>query len=206
MPTHRFAVLVAMSVRLAIRLVTAVRADWRDGAPPPAPCIYFANHASHLDFGLLWAVLPAAIRPHVRPVAAADYWCGGPIRRFLAEQVFHAVLVERTRGASAGCPIELMADALDRGASLVLFPEGTRNDTNQPLLAFRSGLSRLLAVRPAVTCVPVWIANASSVLPKGAWLPVPLLCTVTFGAPLHLTGDDYASLAKRVEDAVRSLD
>src|SRR5215831_20491946 len=147
MPRRRFAALVAMSVRLAIRLVTAVRADWRDGAPPPAPCIYFANHASHLDFGLLWAVLPGPIRERVRPVAAADYWGGGPIRRFLAERVFHAVLVERTRGASARCPIELMAEALDRGASLVLFPEGTRNDTDQRLLAFRSGLSRLLGLR-----------------------------------------------------------
>ncbi len=40
------------------RAVTGVRGDWRDAPPGPGPHIYFANHASHGDFVLVWTVLP----------------------------------------------------------------------------------------------------------------------------------------------------
>jgi hypothetical protein len=56
--------------------------------------------------------------------------------------------------------------------------------TDEPLLRFRSGLYNLTVERPHVELIPCWIENMSRVLPKGEFLPVPLLCRVVFGAPL----------------------
>ena len=109
-------------------LVTGVRGDWRGCAPDPRPRVYFANHTSHGDFVLIWTVLPPALRRVTRPVAGADYWTvNGNLRRFIAERVFRAVLIDRDPATRKGDPVEQMADALDASASLILFPEGTRN-------------------------------------------------------------------------------
>ncbi|OYW48349.1 MAG: hypothetical protein B7Z31_15115 [Rhodobacterales bacterium 12-65-15] len=83
-----------------------------------------------------------------------------------------------------------MVAALDAGASLILFPEGQRNASPEPLLPFKSGLYHLAKARPAVDLVPVWIANLNKVMPKGEVIPVPLICTLTFGSPLHLAADE----------------
>ena len=38
--------------------------------------------------------------------------------------------------------------------------------------------------------VPTWIDNVQRVMPKGEVVPVPILCTVTFGEPLQLKPDE----------------
>ena len=83
-----------------------------------------------------------------------------------------------------------MAAALDQKSSLILFPEGTRNTSEEPLLPFKSGLYHLAKARPDVELVPVWIDNLNRVMPKGEFVPIPLLCTVTLGAPIVLGTDE----------------
>ncbi|WP_051631357.1 lysophospholipid acyltransferase family protein [Afifella pfennigii] len=195
--------LVAIFVVLLARLATGVRAEWRGTGPELRRRIYFANHVSHGDFVLLWAVLPPAIRQTTRPVAAADYWTATPLRRFIAERVFRAVLIARRPAADAPNPIEMMADALAGGASLIIFPEGTRNAGEEKLLPFKSGIYRLASSAPQVECVPVWIDNLNRVLPKGEVVPVPLLCTVTFGEPLTLrAGETKEAFLARARQAL----
>ena len=86
-----------------------------------------------------------------------------------------------------------MAAALDQNSSLILFPEGTRNTSEEPLLPFKSGLYHLAKARPDVELVPVWIENLNRVMPKGEFVPIPLLCTVTLGAPIALGADEDKS-------------
>lgn len=172
------------------RFMTAPRAIWQGIEPVPHQRIYFANHSSNGDFVLLWTVLPAPLRRQTRPVAALDYWLSSPLRSFIGREVFNAVLIDRRPEVRTEDPVAQMAAALDQGSSLILFPEGQRNSSEATLLPFKSGLYHLAKARPDVDLVPVWIANLNRVMPKGEIIPVPLICTLTFGAPLHLAGDE----------------
>ena len=189
------------------RAVTAVRPVWQGIDPgQPRQRVYFANHASHGDFILIWTVLPPRQRQATRPVAGADYWRRGGLRRFIGLDIFNALLIERDGGRAGPDPVDLMAQALDRGASLILFPEGTRNQTDAALLPLKSGLFHLARQRPQTDLVPVWIENLNRVLPKGAVIPVPLMCKVIFGAPLHVRPDEAkADFLNRAHEALLSL-
>ncbi|MDN6321744.1 MAG: 1-acyl-sn-glycerol-3-phosphate acyltransferase [Halomonas sp.] len=103
-------------------------------------------------------------------------------------------------------PLAGMRRALDAGDSLILFPEGTRNTGEVPLLPFKTGLYHLALAYPDVELVPVWIDNLNRVLPKGERVPLPLLCTLTYGAPLQLAPEeDKAEFLVRAERALLGL-
>jgi 1-acyl-sn-glycerol-3-phosphate acyltransferase len=169
---------------LACKAVTAVRGDWRGLPPEPRQRIYFANHSSNADMPMVWSVLPPELRDRTRPVAAADYWLASRMRAFFGAEVLRAVLIDRRPEARTADPLEAILGALDGGWSLILFPEGRRNMGPEPLLPFKSGLYRIGQARPDVELVPTWIANLNAVMPKGEVIPLPLIATVTFGAPI----------------------
>lgn len=196
----------AVVITLFARFVTAVRAIWIDNEPSRKRRIYFANHASHGDFILIWIVLPPRLRRRTRPVAGADYWLKSPLKSFIGRDVFNAVLIDRNRETRTRDPIETMQEAIDGGASLILFPEGTRNETNEPLQPFKAGLYNLARSRPQIELVPVWIENLNRVMPKGEFIPVPLMCSVTFGPPLHVAeGEAVDAFLARARDALLAL-
>jgi len=203
--------LVASLIIGFVRLLTGAQAFWRGGRPNAAQRIFFANHASHGDFVLLWASLPPWLRRRTRPVAGADYWNKSALRHFIGGRVFRAVLIDRERktspnGAGSPDPIEQMVAALAGGDSLILFPEGTRNTTDAVLLPFKSGLFHLANQYPDAELVPVWINNLARVMPKGQFIPIPLLCTVTFGAALpRIDGEDKAAFLERARAAMLEL-
>jgi 1-acyl-sn-glycerol-3-phosphate acyltransferase len=177
--------MIAHFLAAAIRLFTGAQARWRGDLPDTTPRIYFANHTSNLDFLVLWSVLPDLARRQTRPVAASDYWRGGRLRFFLAHSVFRGVLIERKKVTRSNNPMDQLLPILLAGESLILFPEGGRT-TGSAMRPFKSGLYYLGKAAPAVDLVPVYIGNAGRVLPKGEFLPIPLLCSVTFGTPIRL--------------------
>lgn len=194
----------ALMVGLA-KLVSGARAHWSGCEPATRQRIYFANHTSHLDALVLWAVLPPPVRALTRPVAARDYWTAGRLRRRIAEDVFHAVLIERKKPTAQDNPLEDMLNAMGDKHSLIVFPEGSRGTGPEPA-SFKGGLFHLAKRRPDVELVPVFMDNLNRILPKGEILPVPLLGSVSFGAPIKLEPqEEKVVFLNRARESVLSL-
>ena len=176
-----------------------------DLAFTPTNKVYYANHASHGDFVLVWISLPKTWRMLTQPVAGADYWLGSKLKAFIAEQVFRVLLIDRQHDPKQA--VAALDGALKQGKSLILFPEGTRNTTDdQVLLPFKSGLYHLARENENVEFVPVWINNINRVLPKGKILPIPLLCDVRIGEVIKkLPDEDKTEFLTRTRQALLDL-
>jgi 1-acyl-sn-glycerol-3-phosphate acyltransferase len=185
------------------RIIAGGYVNWRE--PPSArPRVYFANHTSHLDFVLLWSYLPPELRRRTRPVAARDYWERGPLRRYLVTRIFRALLIDRA-GAEARAAVDRMATGLTAGDSLILFPEGTRG-SGDGIAPFKAGLYHLCVARPGLELVPVSIENLNRILPKGEFVPVPMVSRVIFGESLGLRdGEPKEEFLARARMAVEAL-
>jgi 1-acyl-sn-glycerol-3-phosphate acyltransferase len=203
---RRFAAdIVGNVLRLFARFITAVRPVWQGIEPVPKQRVYFANHTSNGDMPMIWSCLPPAMRRTVRPVAAADYWLKNPMRAFVGPEVFNCVLIDR-RPEVKDKPMDKILAALDEGSSLIIFPEGNRNMGSDPLLPFKAGLYNMGVARPDVDLVPTWVANLNTIMPKGEVIPLPLICTVTFGAPIHVKeGESLEDFLNRASDALLAL-
>lgn len=177
------------SIACIVQLFTGVQARWIGCIPEPTQRIYFANHTSHFDFLVLWTVLPANLRDNTTAAGAADYWTKGKFRTWLAEKVFNVVLIERNNVTRRNNPITQLVRVLDQGKSLIIFPEGGRSD-NGEIQEFKGGIYHLAKLRPNIDLIPVFIDNSNRVLPKGECLPIPLICSVTFGTPIRLQDNE----------------
>ncbi len=188
------------------KLISGTRPVWQ-GCDPSCKAlrVYFANHGSHLDFATLWAALPAEARSRTRPVAAADYWNRNRLTRGVACGLFNALLIARDGITRRDNPMVHMANALRQGESLILFPEGTRS-TDGTIAGFKPGLWHLANAVPEAEFVPVYLQNLNRILPKGHFLPIPLLSTVVFGKPIQAgPGEAKSSFLHRAREALLDL-
>lgn len=201
----------ASIIAACARALAGPSVRWVNVRPSTRQRVYFANHTSHLDFVVLWSVLPRKLRAMTRPVAAKDYWNSG-LRKRIAVNAFHAVLVERggkaaegDRAAAARNTLEELVEALEQGYSLIVFPEGTRGNGLE-VGPFKSGIYHLWCRRPDVQFVPVHLSNLNRILPKGEFLPVPVISRVIFGQALKLDKNETKeSFLRKAHDAVCAL-
>jgi 1-acyl-sn-glycerol-3-phosphate acyltransferase len=184
-----------------LRLASGVRL--RRGPLHDGECaIFYANHTSHLDFALLWAVLPREVRERTSPVAAEDYWDRRGLRRWIAKRVFKAVLIPREGINRTNNPVERIGAVLGAGRSVIIFPEGTRSADGRPG-EFRSGIYHLVRRFPALPLVPVYLENLNRIMPKGMLLPVPLIARVSFRPPIHFCeGEEKNAFLARARAAL----
>ena len=202
-----FAWLIDQVLYFFVSFITGVRPKFEgDIAFSPEKKVYFANHASHGDFVMVWISLPKPWRKLARPVAGADYWLIGKIRRFVIQQVFNGLLIMRNGNDPKAITAQMTA-ALQEGSSLIIFPEGTRNtDDDVVLLPFKSGIYHLARENPDVQFVPIWIDNINRVLPKGKLVPVPIICSVNIGQEMQLfPGESKDEFLQRARDAMLAL-
>ena len=180
------------------------------------PVIFAANHQSHMDTPILMAALPARWRYRVAPAMAKEFfkahffpaqygrlaWFTSSVNYYLAALFFNAFPLPQ-REAGARQTLRYIGDVIEDGFSVLIFPEGKRTDTGE-IDRFRPGIG-MIASRLNVPVVPVRFEGLDRVLHHSWRMATPGRVRVAFGAPLHLTGEDYESLAKQVEDAVRGL-
>jgi 1-acyl-sn-glycerol-3-phosphate acyltransferase len=187
------------------RILSGASVRWIDCQPEACQRIYFANHTSHLDALVLWSSLPPDLRRMTRPVAAKDYWDKGIVRPYLARHVFDALLIDRRNIKVHQSPVDLMIQAIGQTHSLIVFPEGSRS-VDSDIEEFKSGLYYLAKKRPDLELVPVHIDNLNRVLPRGEFLPVPMLSCISFGPPMWLEqGELKTDFLHRAREAVRAL-
>ena len=196
--------LTASLLAITAKLLSGATLRWHECQPDTCQRVYFANHTSHLDALVLWATLPHEIRDLTRPVAAKDYWAQGAVRRYIARS-FNALLIDREEIKVHQSPVDLMISEIGRTHSLIVFPEGRRN-TEEEMLEFKSGLYYLSKKRPDLELMPVYIDNLNRVLPRGEFLPVPLLSCITIGPPIWLEPkENKLDFLQRARDAVLRL-
>jgi 1-acyl-sn-glycerol-3-phosphate acyltransferase len=172
--------------------------------PAAGPAIVVANHNSHLDTLVLFALFPVRVWSRLRPVGAADYWLRNRWIAWFARRVLGIAAIQRGRPAPGADPLAECRTALDRGEILIIFPEGTRGEPEQrsPL---KHGVTRLAAGRPECPLVPVYLHGLGKCLPRGSALLVPFFVDVFVGDALYDTGD-RAALARRLDAAFATLE
>ncbi len=199
------AICAGKAISVIARVLTAPRISFQAPIPKDRQIVYFANHTSNADTVLIWTALGKQ-RHKTRPVAAADYWLTSTLRRFIGLDVFRVLPIERRPQKRTADPIEQMSQAIGQGDSLIIFPEGTRNDTGAPLLDLKPGIYHLARKHPDITFVPIWIDNLSGVMPRGEIIPVPLICSLTFGSPFSLReGESRHAFMSRARERLLDL-
>jgi long-chain acyl-CoA synthetase len=180
------------------------------------PVIFAPNHQSHMDVPVLMAAAGAPWRYRMAPAMARDFfhahfhprehrwreWFTNSLNYYLAALVFNAFPIPR-RESGALETMRYIGEITDLGNCLVIFPEGRLTDRGE-IAPFQPGVG-MLASRLTVPVVPVRIEGLDRVLHKSWRMARPGRVRVAIGKPLHLAGDDYAALARQVEEAVRSL-
>ena len=203
-----------------LRVLVGAQPRWIGCKPTNALRIYYANHTSHMDTLALWCALPGELRAKTRPVAARDYWSGAGIKSYVATRGFNVLFIDRSpanpdppnldqtipdRSRRDRDPLAPLGEALERGESLIIFPEGTRHAQALPS-QFKSGIFHLAAKFPNAELIPVYLDNLYRSMPKGTYLPIPLTCSVRFGAPLPRVADETRdAFLERARQAVVDL-
>jgi 1-acyl-sn-glycerol-3-phosphate acyltransferase/membrane protein YqaA with SNARE-associated domain len=142
------------------------------------PFVFVANHASHADTALILRAMPPRLRRRLAPAAAEDYFFRSRARGAIASMLIGAFPFPR-RGRTGLARAERL---LDDGWSVLMFPEGTRS-TDGRVGTFKPGVGVLSA--RGFPVVPIGIAGAREVMPKGRRLPRANPVSVLIGAPIQ---------------------
>jgi 1-acyl-sn-glycerol-3-phosphate acyltransferase len=191
-------------VRPTLLVILGLNVRYRERLPKGGPAILVANHNSHLDTMALMSLLPLRLLPHVRPVAAADYFLQNRFVAWFSRHVIGIIpLQRRADGQSFDERLGGIYEALERGHILILFPEGSRGEPER-LSGFRSGIAYIAQRYPGVPIIPVFLHGFGKALPKGEALLVPFFCDVFVGEPMARYAD-AAAFMQALEEHMREL-
>jgi len=184
--------LVAAGVRVRVE---------QEAVPDPGRgYLVMANHASYFDVVALLAVLPGQYRFVAKrslffiPIFGWSLWAGG------------FVPVDRDDKSKARDVWKAAKDRLERGASVLFYPEGTRSPDGR-VHAFLRG-AFLVALQTKAPILPVGVSGAREVMPRGRWSIDPGLIDVRLGAAVETEGHgvrDRGELMGRVRGEVGRL-
>jgi long-chain acyl-CoA synthetase len=163
--------------------------------PPFGGYIVAANHASHLDTGLVKYALGEQGEALVA-LGAKDYFFDDPVRRMYFENFTNVVPMERH--GSLRESLRLAGEVIRDGYILLIFPEGTRSETGV-MADFKPSLG-YLAMTNRCGILPMYLDRTHEAMPKGRYLPRRGERVGAYVGP-YLS---YADVAKLAADKSRS--
>ena len=188
----------------SVRALLGATPRWIGSKPEDRQRIYFANHTSHIDTVAIWSALPPDLRAKTRTAAAADYWGTSTLKRAIAIKALNAVLIDRKRADPQADPCGRSMMCL-RPANRSSF-SGRNARPGAASGAFQVGPLLLGATLSRGRAHSGLSGQPACSMPKGTLLPVPLICTVRFGAPLPgIAGEDKSVFLERARNAVTEL-
>ena len=162
--------------------------------------IILANHNSHLDTLSLLSSLPGNLLWKIKPVAAEDYFGRTRFQAAFSNYFINTLLIRRKgEKDSEHDPLRKMLDAIDEGYSLILFPEGTRGKPEQ-MGKIKSGIARILSLRPELRYIPVFMTGMGRSLPKGELILLPYKASIFYGTPAVAGSTDVHEILKQITD------
>jgi len=176
------------------------------GLPAKGPAIVVANHNSHLDTFVLISLFPLRQLGKLRPVAAADYFLRTRPLAWFTLNIINMIPIARAEKGKidrSADPLLDCAKALEAGEILLVFPEGTRGDT-EAIAKFKGGVARLKEQFPDVPVIPIYMQGLGRVMPKGEFALVPVVVDVFVGAPVPSSGS-RPDFTRAMEQAVVAL-
>jgi len=181
-----------------------VNVHHRERLPLFSPAIIIANHNTHMDTFVIMTLFPMGCLKRLRAAAAADYFLRNRVLAWISLNMFGIIPIKRTdlrRGD--GNPLDPCSLAIERGETLIIYPEGTRGEPER-LAPFKSGIAHLARRHPDIPVIPVFLHGLGKVQPKGALLPVPFICNVVIGKALYWNGD-CARFTRTLTDEILEL-
>jgi len=189
--------------RPLVLVVLGLNVRRQERLPHSGPAIVVANHNSHLDTFVLMSLFPLRRLNRLRPVAAADYFLRTRPLAWFTLNIVNMIPLERGKASRAADPLKSCSEALERGEILLVFPEGTRGES-EAMARFKGGVARLREQHPAAPVIPVYMQGLARVLPKGEFTLVPVVVDVFVGEPVAWTGNRPA-FTRTMEQAVIDL-
>jgi long-chain acyl-CoA synthetase len=194
--------------------VTVTGLEHLDGLE--GPVIFAANHQSHFDTPVVLDSLPPRWRYRVATAMSREFfdahffpgrfttrqWFTNSLNYYLAAFFFNAFPLAQG-GAGTRQTLRYMGELVTAGFSILIYPEG-RRAAEGDIGRFLPGIG-MIGSRLGVPVVPVRLRSLDKILGPHDYFPTRGPARCAFGAPISLTGNDYAALASQVEDAVRSL-
>nr|MBP9088564.1 1-acyl-sn-glycerol-3-phosphate acyltransferase [Kofleriaceae bacterium] len=181
--------------------------------PPTGGFIVAANHASHLDTGLVKFALGEQ-GDNMVALAAKDYFFEDPVRRMYFENFTNLVPMERH--GSLRESLRLAGDVIRQGYILLIFPEGTRSETGV-MTDFKPSLG-YLAMSNKCGILPMYLSGTYDAMPKGKYLPtrggevaahigpyVSYEQVVALAKAAGSRAEQYGAITAHVESTVRRL-
>jgi long-chain acyl-CoA synthetase len=199
------------------RIFAWVRAEGLENLRDLEPPVIFAsNHQSHLDVPSILMALPYRWRWRIAPAMSKEFfqkhfhrerfstrqYLTNSLNYYLSTFFFNAFPLPQREAGALGT-LRYAGELTSEGWCVLIFPEGKRTRQGE-IYPFQPGVG-LLASRLGLPVVPVRLVGLDRILNEDWKMARPGRAQVKFGAPLRLEGEDYAGLAKKVEEAVRAL-